>query len=207
MLAKANLRLHKIASSHPEVTHAFPRDDQASNLRDLDFSLDTVPVQCALGVLWDISADAFTFKVSLEKRPFTRRGVLSILNSNSLYDALGLAAPVIVRGKLLLRSMMANLSSLQPESWDEQLPEEPAWEVWCKALQALTLLMVPRCYTMASSTGVRRRELHTFCDASNDAIGAVAYLRTVQRDESIQVSFVFGKAKLAPNLCHNHPSS
>ena len=100
MLARANLCLHKIASSHPEVTHAFPREDQASDLRDLDFSLDTVPIQRALGVLWEISADAFTFKVSLEKRPFTRRDVLSVFNS--LYDPLGLAAPVIVRGKLLL---------------------------------------------------------------------------------------------------------
>ena len=50
MLAKAHLRLHNIASSHTEVTHAFPREDQASDLRDLDFSLDTVPVQRALGV-------------------------------------------------------------------------------------------------------------------------------------------------------------
>ena len=156
MLARANLRLHKIASSHPEVTHAFPREDQASDLRDLDFSLDTVPIQRALGVLWDISADAFTFKVSLEKRPFTRRGVLSVLNS--LYDPLGLAAPVTVRGKLLLRSMMANLSNLHPESWDEPLPEEQrlAWEAWCKTLQALTLLRVPRCYTVVSSTGVKK---------------------------------------------------
>ena len=199
MLARANLCLHKIASSHPEVTHAFPREDQASDLRDLDFSLDTVPIQRALGVLWDISADAFTFKVSLEKRPFTRRDVLSVFNS--LYDPLGLAAPVIVRGKLLLRSMMANLSNLHPESWDEPLPEEQrlAWEAWCKALQALTLLRVPCCYTVASSTGVKKQELHTFCDASNNAIGAVSYLRTVQHDGSIQLSFVFGKAKLAPS--------
>ena len=72
MLATANLHLHKIASSHPEVTHAFPTKDQASDLRDLDFSLDTVPVQRALRALWDISANSFTFKVSLEKRPFTR---------------------------------------------------------------------------------------------------------------------------------------
>ena len=199
MLARANLRLHKIASSHPEVTHAFPREDQASDLRDLDFSLDALPIQRALGVLWDISADAFTFKVSLEKRPFTRRGVLSVLNS--LYDPLGLAAPVTVRGKLLLRSMMANLSNLHPESWDKPLPEEQrlAWEAWCKALQALTLLRVPCCYTVASSTGVKKQELHTFCDASNNAIGAVSYLRTVQHNGSIQVSFVFGKAKLAPS--------
>ena len=195
VLATANLRLHKVASSHSEVTHAFPREDQASDLLDLDFSPDTVPIQRALGVLWDITACAFT----LGKWPFTRRGVFSVLNS--LYDPLGLAAPVIVREKLLLRSMMANLSNLQPESWDEPMPEEQraAWEVWCKALQALTLLMVPRCDTMASSTGVRRRELHTFCDASNDAIGAVSYLRAVQHDGSIQVSFVFGKAKLAPS--------
>ena len=157
MLATANLRLHKIASTHPEVTHAFPREDQASDLRYLDVSLDTVPVQRALGVQWDISADAFTFNLSLGKRSFTRRGVLSILNN--LYDPLGLASPVIIRGKLLLRSMMANLSNLQPESWDEPLPEEQrqAWEEWCKDLQTLTLLMVPRCYTMASSTVVRRR--------------------------------------------------
>ena len=158
-----------------------------------------MPVQRALGVQWDISADAFTFKVSLGKRPFTRRGVLSVLNS--LYDPLRLAAPVIVRGKLLLRSMMASVSNIQPESWDEPLAEEqrPTWEAWCKALQALTLLMVPRCYTVASSTGVRRREVHTFCDASNNAIGAVSYLRAVQDDGSSQVSFVFGKAKLAPS--------
>ena len=166
-------------------SHAFPREDQASDLRDLDFSLDTVPLQRALGVQWDISADAFTFKVSLGRRPFTRRGVLSVLNS--LYDPLGLAAPVIVRGKLLLRSMMANVSNIQPESWDEPLAEEQraTWEAWCKALQAVTLLMVPRCYTVASSTGVRRREVRTFYEASNDAIGAVSYLRTVQDDGSI----------------------
>ena len=96
---------------------------------------------------------------------------------------------------------MANLSNLQPESWDELLPKEqrPVWKAWCKALQALMLLMVPSCYTMASSTGVRRRELHTFCDASNDTIGAVLYLRTVQHYGSIQASFIFGKVKLAPS--------
>ena len=206
MLATPNLRLHKIASSHPEVTRAFPREDQASDFRNVDFSLDTVTVQRALGVLWDISADAFTFKVSLEKRPFTRRGVLSMLNS--LYDLLGLPASVIVRGKLLLRSMMANISNLQPESWDEPLPEEqrPAWEAWCKALQALTLLMVPRCYTMASSTGVRRQELHTFCDASNDAIGAVAYQNCPTRWKHLSVLCLW-QGKAGPISCHNHPSS
>ena len=66
--------------------------------------------------------------------------------------------------------------------------------------------MVPRCYTMALTTGVRRQQLHTFCDTSSNAIGAVSYLRTVQHDGSIQVSFVFGKAKLAPSHATTIPS-
>ena len=52
---------------------------------------------------------------------------------------------------------------------------------------------------MASSTRVRRQEQHTFCNVANDANGAVSYLRTVQHDGSIHVSFIFGKAKLAPS--------
>ena len=50
MLATANLRLHKIASNNPEVTEAFPGEDRASDLRDLDFARDAIPVQRTLGV-------------------------------------------------------------------------------------------------------------------------------------------------------------
>jgi len=82
------------------VTKAFPRENRASDLRDLDFSKDTILMQPTQGVLWDVSNDAFTFQVSLGEKPFTRRGVLSIINS--LYDPLGLAAPVVVKGKTLL---------------------------------------------------------------------------------------------------------
>ena len=89
----------------------------------------------------------------------------------------------------------------EPENWDKPLPEEqrPAWEAWCQALQALTLLSVPRCYTTTSLKAVSRRELHTFCDASNEAIGAVSHLRTIQCNGNVQVSFVLGEAKLAPS--------
>ncbi|XP_042228977.1 uncharacterized protein LOC121871003 [Homarus americanus] len=40
--------------------------------------------------------------------------------------------------------------------------------------------------------------LHTFCDASQAAYGAVTYLRMVDSGGSIQCSFVYGRAKLAP---------
>ena len=38
MLATANLRLHKIASNNPDVTHAFPVKDRATGLCSLDLS-------------------------------------------------------------------------------------------------------------------------------------------------------------------------
>ena len=76
MLATANLRLHKISSNDPKVTQAFPREDRASDLRDLDMNQDTTPIQRSLGVCWDLEADTFTFRVTLGNKPFTRRGVL-----------------------------------------------------------------------------------------------------------------------------------
>ena len=54
MLATANLRLHKIASSHAEVMEAFPPEDHASGLYNLDFSKDPIPMQRSLGVYWDL---------------------------------------------------------------------------------------------------------------------------------------------------------
>ena len=199
MLATANLRLHKIASSHPEVMEAFPLEDRAKDLHDLDFSKGPIPVQRSLGVHWDLESDAFTFRVSLEEKPFSRRGVLSV--TNSLYDPLGLAAPVIIRGKQLLRSITTDLKASESNEWDTQLPQElkPAWEEWCSSLTALENLKVPRSYCRSSLEGAARIEPHTFCDASERAIGAVSYLKVIQSTGEVKVSFVLGKAKLTPN--------
>lgn len=80
MLATANLRLHKIASNHPAVTQAFQaKIELLTKTCDLDLWKDTISVQCCLGVLWDILTDSFTFRVSLEEKPFTGRGVLSVI--------------------------------------------------------------------------------------------------------------------------------
>ena len=198
MLATANLRLHKIASSHAEVMEAFPPEDHACGLQNLDFSKGPIPIQRSLGVFWDLESDAFTFQVSLEEKPFSRRGVLSV--TNSLYDPFGLAAPVIVKGKQLLRSMTSGVNAPHSDMWDAPLPEEykPAWDNWCYSLRSLEKLKVPRSYTDKPLKTATRMELHTFCDASERAIGAVSYLRTIQHTGEVQVSFVLGKAKLTP---------
>ena len=149
MLATANLRLHKIASNDPSVTNAFPTNDRASELCDLDLSKHVKPIQRSLGVYWDLESDTFTFKVSDGDKPFTKRGVLSVINS--LFDPLGIVAPVVIKGKMLLRVMATHLKNRQLENWDQSLPDEhkATWEEWCRSLCSLEQLRVPRSYTRA----------------------------------------------------------
>lgn len=83
-----------------------------------DFKKDDLPVQRSLGLSWDTIDDVFTFKISSDQKPFTRRGVLSTMNS--LFDPLGFASPVNVQGKMLFRHM---LSTSNEADWDRPLNE------------------------------------------------------------------------------------
>lgn len=86
-LAESNLRLHKIMSNSPLVLAAFPPEDCAEGVRDLDFGDETMPAQHSLGLNWRISTDTFRFHSPDNSKPLTRRGILSTVNS--LYDPLG----------------------------------------------------------------------------------------------------------------------
>lgn len=106
LLAESNLKLHKIASNSVTVMQTFTADDVAASLRDLDLNKDELPMQRTLGLCWNIDSDTFTFKVAVNDKPFTRRGVLPTVNS--LFDPLGLVAPVTVKGQALLRELSAD---------------------------------------------------------------------------------------------------
>ncbi len=80
MLAVANLRLHTIISNRPAVIEAFHPEDRAVDIKDVDLFLEDTPVQRSLGVSWNIVSDTFTFQAVDDKKPFTRRGVLSTVN-------------------------------------------------------------------------------------------------------------------------------
>ena len=120
MLATANLRLHKIASNSTAVMKAIPLQDRADNLQNLDFQRDPLPSQLSLGVVWNLQKDVLTFRIALPEKPFTRRGVLSVINS--LYDPLGLAIPVTLSGRLLLRQLTTSDSDNLSLGWDDPLP-------------------------------------------------------------------------------------
>ncbi|KAK7877393.1 hypothetical protein WMY93_031909, partial [Mugilogobius chulae] len=193
LLATSNLRLHKIASNSPNVMKAFPNEDLASGLKDIDFNTDFPPMQRSLGVSWNIEKDTFTFSVSQADKPYTKRGVLSTINS--LFDPLGFAVPVSIQGRALLRELTKETCG-----WDETLPEAmfKEWQDWKNALRQLEQIHIPRPYLSFSVANAKHKEICIFCDASTHAIAAVACLRAISKDDETQVAFIFGKAKLAP---------
>ena len=195
-----NLRLHKIASNDPEVMKAFPNEDLAKDLTGLTFDSDDVPLQRSLGMHWDLISDTYTFRVSAGKDTYTRRGVLSLVNS--IFDPLGFAAPVTLQEKLFLRKFLSGTID-----WDEPLPDETRmeWETWRNSLIELEKLAIPRSYSTVSFTKSTKRTIHVYCDASEKAISAVAYLVTAAEDNSHHVGFLLGKTKVAPPHGHTIP--
>ncbi|XP_071150458.1 uncharacterized protein [Mytilus edulis] len=199
-LAKyGNLRLHKFASNCAEVMSAFHASDLASNLKDLDLECDSKPLQRSLGLSWDVNTDNFLFQLSSENKPITRRGILSTINS--LYDPLGFLAPVIIKGKLLLRKIVS-----ETVDWDQPLSDDTAaeWKSWRDTLNAIETLRIPRTYVPYLSK-TATKELHVFSDASEKAIAAVAFLRTTDSSGEPNIGFILGKAKVAPTSGHTIP--
>ena len=200
-LASSNLRLHKVVSNSVNVMETLSTEDRAKGLRDLDLRRDTLPAQRSLGVYWDLENDAFTFQVSLPKKPFTRRGVLSVINS--VYDPFGVAAPAMLQGRKLLQQLIAMSKATDgntPLAWDDPLPEKimNRWQYWKDSLRDLQHVSIPRCYHPKEFGTTARAELHGFSDASQDAIGASVYLKLWNEKKEVSVSFVYGQARLAP---------
>ncbi len=200
ILAISNLRLHKIASNCSAVMHAFSPADYAKDLKHLNLDTDSPPLQRSLGLSWDLQNDAFTFHVNLSDKPFTRRGVLATVNS--LFDPLGMVAPITIQGKLLLRELSNTKSD-----WDAPLSTEKKveWNLWKDSLQDLEQLRILRTYTPTSISHSLRKEIHVFSDASVQNISAVAYLKVTDSDGMCHVGFIMGKAKLAPQTSHTVP--
>nr|XP_055046841.1 uncharacterized protein LOC129432444 [Misgurnus anguillicaudatus] len=193
ILAASNLRLHKIASNKIEVMRAFPPDDLAENLKDLNLAADLPHMQRSLGVSWDVAKDNFTFQVPDDEKPYTRRGILSTVNS--LFDPFGFAAPVIIKGRSLLREL-----TMETCDWDAPLSDNmfKEWKTWRNSLKELEKITISRAYTPTTLSNAQKKEMCIFSDASITAIAAVAYLKTTDSDGKINVGFIYGKAKLTP---------
>ncbi|XP_074634093.1 uncharacterized protein LOC141892648 [Acropora palmata] len=201
MLTTANLRLHKVVSNSVEVVEAFSNEDRGKDLRNLDLRHDSLPPQRSFGVYWNLEQDIFTFKIELPEKPFTRRGVLSIVNS--IYDPIGLAVPVLLEGRLLLQQLVImgkKKNDNKPLGWDDPLPDAQSiqWKQWRGSLPDLEKMAVRRCYHPKDFGSITRAETHAFSDASQDAIGACVYLRLISHKRENSTTLLFGQSRVAP---------
>ena len=71
---RACLRLHKIVSNKKEVLEAFPAEDHAKGIKELNLAVDPLPIERALGVMWCVESDNFRFRIELSDRPLTEEG-------------------------------------------------------------------------------------------------------------------------------------
>ena len=99
------------------MIESVPPQERSKKLKDLNLSRDSLPKEQSLGLRWDVETDTLCFKVKLNDKPMTRRGILSVVNS--VYDPFGFGAPAIQPMKVLLQDLCKlNLD------WDKDIPRE-----------------------------------------------------------------------------------
>ena len=79
-----------------------PFADRAEGIKHIDLDHEALPMERALSVQRCVENDSFQFRITLKDRPFKRRGIFSTVSS--IYDPLGLAAPLLLEGKRFFRN-------------------------------------------------------------------------------------------------------
>ena len=102
LCATGGFKLNKWVSNSRASILSIPEEDRAKEIKDLDFE-DVLPVERALGVQWCLETDSFRFKIQLPEKTLTRCGILSL--KSSVYDPLGMVAPVILPARQILQEL------------------------------------------------------------------------------------------------------
>ena len=165
LLRYGGFRLTKWLSNNEQVLQSIPATERASSVQQHE--LDGDVKERVLGVYWNVQDDEFGFNVSLPERPSTRRGILSAVCS--LYDPLGLVAPVILEPKIMLQS-----ECKQGLGWDSEISaaEIQNWELWHNSLSGLSNLRIQRCIKPEAFDDVVQCKILHFSDALFVAYGS-----------------------------------
>ncbi|KAL8579332.1 hypothetical protein ACOMHN_010916 [Nucella lapillus] len=191
---KGNLRLHKLASSDPKVLTSFPPSEvvQSAHVAK-DLVKKESSMERALGVRWTLETDSLHFFSNPNKKPLTKRGILSTVAS--IFDPLGLISPITLKGRMILQE--ACRSDL---GWDQTLPARlvERWSEWLCDIGALSTICIPRYYFSGSVLPWHLVEFHHFADASTVGYGECSYLRILDDKGKPYCAVVMAKSKVAP---------
>lgn len=203
LLSAAGFELRQWACNEPSVLDHLPQEARSQSL-DLWLAQDQVnPQEPTLGLGWNWGEDSLSYKqrpVSYEAP--TLRNIYRVLASQ--YDPLGFLLPFTTRAKLIVRQLWD-----KQRSWDDpNLPAAllQAWSSWENELRFLPLLTLPRAYVPPNfDLETVTYEVHIFADASEQAYGAVAYLRAENKRGQRHVSFLLARSRVAPKRVHSIP--
>ena len=193
LLAKGGFNLHKFISNSKDVIEGIPKEQRASGIKELDLAKDVLPIERALGVQWCVQSDKPRFRLELNDRPLTRRGILASVSS--VYDPLGLVTPFLLTGKQILQDLRKNQTD-----WDEPIPDvfRTRWKKWRSELHILAQLKILRCYKPNDFGEPNSIELHSFSDASIGGYGQCSYVRIVNDQQKVHCFLVMAKSRVTP---------
>ncbi|XP_055714978.1 uncharacterized protein LOC129809187 [Phlebotomus papatasi] len=183
-----------VSNSSKFIRELSPEEAENKNM-DLNGSSERV-----LGLHWDCKNDNFVFQVKLHKvspeilqgrQMPTKREMLRVIMS--VFDPLGFLGTYMVRSKIMMQEVWK-----QEISWDDEIKENlhAQWLDWINFLPQISEVKIPRCFSVFIPEAISI-QLHTFCDASQEAFAAVTYLR-VEYPNGIDVTFVCAKNRVAP---------
>ena len=169
-------------------------------------------------MIWDAKRDVFKFVVRINLSPLknksrtgpdlskaelqsdpprtiSRRQYYSQVQS--LFDPIGLLAPVMLKAKLILRKTWE--SECKDLKWDDDLPEVLVKEIvdYFIELFDLETLEFPRSIWPAEAV-IGKPELICFSDGSTSAFGTVVYVRWLLETGGWWTALVASKSKIAP---------
>ena len=89
-----------------------PEEEWSNELKSMELNCDHLPIEHALGIRWATESDELGFKIIINENPLTCHGILSTISS--IYDPLGIAAPILLPGKKILQDLCR-----EKLDWDE----------------------------------------------------------------------------------------
>ena len=180
--------------------------DSGVTQEDLSFTKSTIakestltaPTQVkVLGMAWDTAEDTFLFNLTelieyAKSLPVTKRSLLKW--SSKIFDPLGFLSPFTIKLKILFQIMC-----LDKLDWDGELQDDlrKQWNSLLSEIEFLNDIRLPRCYYLTYSKSLTT-QIHGFSDASERAIGAVVYARTVYENGGVDVKLIASKTRVAP---------
>lgn len=191
LLASAGFELRQWASNELEVIGHLPEESRDK----------TDTPESTLRLSWLFHTDVLGYKHrQVDYGVPTMRNIYKVLASQ--YDPLGLVLPYTTRAKALVRHLWD-----KHRDWDDPLlPQEllQQSQAWEDELDILPQVTLPRSYLPKEvDLCSLHREVHMFCDASEEAYGSVAYLWSTDRHGGVHLSFLMARSRVALKRSHS----